>query len=121
MLPHVPANLPGYGEDGRYVSLPTVAHWGTYCYEYYFPSLYPLFEAGCSQMQLFFFFFFFFFSFLSSISPSPGSYMGRFPLLSPLIFFTSESTQRTLWPCSARQVPATRPTYPHPTQVMFIP
>ena len=46
--------------------------------------------------------------------------MGISPPLICSIFFLSISTQITLFPVSAKQVPVTRPTYPVPTTAMFM-
>ena len=43
-----------------------------------------------------------------------------FPPFKVAIFDSSLSTQMTLFPVSARQVPTTRPTYPVPTTAIFI-
>src|SRR6266481_1860072 len=41
--------------------------------------------------------------------------MGTSPRLSAASFFSSLSTKMTSWPRSAKQAPATKPTYPEPT------
>src|SRR3954468_9490525 len=46
--------------------------------------------------------------------------MGVFPARSAASFASSTSTQVTECPVSAKQVPATRPTYPVPTTAMRI-
>src|SRR5256885_17186559 len=46
--------------------------------------------------------------------------MGVLPARSPASFASSTSTQVTECPVSAKQVPATRPTYPVPTTAMRI-
>src|SRR5213078_3381725 len=50
---------------------------------------------------------------------SPGSWIGSRFCRNPSIFAASTSTQRTSFPVSAKQAPATRPTYPVPTTVIF--
>src|SRR3990167_850252 len=77
MLPHVPANLPGYGEDGRYVSLPAVFHGGPYCYENYLSSLYPLCEAGTEGLPAFF-------HVPIKYLPQPGLVYGKGPPFKPV-------------------------------------
>ncbi len=52
----------------------------------------------------------FFTIFLKNKTSSPGSYIGMWPLRIVSILFSSISTQITLFPVSARQVPDTRPT-----------
>src|SRR2546430_4782587 len=42
------------------------------------------------------------------------------PALSVSIFVASQSTQTTLWPPSAKQVPVTSPTYPVPMMEIFM-
>src|SRR6478736_1695446 len=46
--------------------------------------------------------------------------MGHSPRCSSASLRSSLSTKRTLWPNSAKQAPATRPTYPDPTTAILI-
>src|SRR6185503_8586992 len=56
-----------------------------------------------------------------TIGSSPGSKIGISPALRRAIFFSSRSRQNTVLPASARQAPVTRPTYPVPMTVTFMP
>ncbi len=58
--------------------------------------------------------------FFPRISLSPGSKMGVSPARSWAIFFSSTSTETTLCPESAKQVPATNPTYPVPMTAILM-
>ena len=49
-------------------------------------------------------------TFFLTISSSPGSKIGMPPSCSSLTLASSQSTQMTLWPTSAKQVPVTKPT-----------
>src|SRR5215472_10074802 len=53
-------------------------------------------------------------------SSRPGSKIGISPRFNASILLSSMSTQATSWPESEKHVPATRPTYPVPTIVIFI-
>ena len=63
---------------------------------------------------------FLFFTFFNTMVSKPGSKIGMTPWFSFSILTGSISTQVTLFPISAKQVPETSPTYPDPITVIFI-
>ena len=58
--------------------------------------------------------------FLSNSFSSPGSKMVILPADSRSTLFLSISTQVTILPVSAKQVPVTKPTYPVPITAIFM-